>query len=60
MLTRMEPIEFELERTTKTPMDRMFARRVDLEGHNWPSTHLEPPGESGTCSSRTLRVRLRC
>ena len=34
MLTRMKPIEFELERTIKAPIDQVFARVVDIEGHN--------------------------
>lgn len=30
----MNPIEFELERTIAAPIDRVFARLVDIEGHN--------------------------
>jgi uncharacterized protein YndB with AHSA1/START domain len=30
----MKPIEFELERTVGAPIDRVFARLVDIEGHN--------------------------
>jgi uncharacterized protein YndB with AHSA1/START domain len=31
---RMKPIEFELERTIGAPIDQVFARLVDIEGHN--------------------------
>lgn len=31
---RMKPIEFELERTIRAPIDQVFARLVDIEGHN--------------------------
>jgi uncharacterized protein YndB with AHSA1/START domain len=31
---RMKPIEFELERTIRAPVDQVFARLVDIEGHN--------------------------
>ena len=34
MLTRMKPIEFELERTIRAPIDHVFARLADIEGHN--------------------------
>ena len=34
MMTRMKPIEFELERTIRAPIDQVFARLVDIEGHN--------------------------
>jgi uncharacterized protein YndB with AHSA1/START domain len=34
MLTRMKPVEFELERTIPAPIDQVFARLVDIEGHN--------------------------
>ena len=34
MLSRMKPIEFELERTIRAPIDQVFARLVDIEGHN--------------------------
>ena len=34
MLDRMKPIEFELERTIRAPIDQVFARLVDIEGHN--------------------------
>ncbi|MGE5719045.1 MAG: hypothetical protein ACM3XQ_04135 [Nocardioidaceae bacterium] len=30
----MRPIEFELERTIRAPIKRVFARLVDIEGHN--------------------------
>ena len=30
----MKPIEFELERTIRAPIDHVFARLVDIEGHN--------------------------
>lgn len=30
----MKPIEFELVRTIRAPIDRVFARVVDIEGHN--------------------------
>lgn len=30
----MEPIEFEIERTVRAPIDQVFARLVDIEGHN--------------------------
>ena len=30
----MKSIEFELERTIATPIDQVFARLVDIEGHN--------------------------
>lgn len=30
----MKPIEFEIERTIKAPIDQVFARLVDIEGHN--------------------------
>ena len=30
----MKPIEFELERTIRAPIDQVFARLVDIEGHN--------------------------
>ena len=30
----MKPIEFELERTVRAPIEQVFARLVDLEGHN--------------------------
>ena len=30
----MKPIEFELERTIPAPIDQVFARLVDIEGHN--------------------------
>jgi uncharacterized protein YndB with AHSA1/START domain len=31
---RMKPIEFELERTIAAPIERVFARLADIEGHN--------------------------
>jgi uncharacterized protein YndB with AHSA1/START domain len=34
MIARMQPIEFELERTIRAPIDQVFARLVDIEGHN--------------------------
>ena len=34
MLTRVRPIEFELERTIRAPIEQAFARLVDIEGHN--------------------------
>lgn len=34
MLVRMKPIEFELERTIGAPIEQVFARLVDIEGHN--------------------------
>ena len=34
MLARVRPIEFELERTIRAPIDQVFARLVDIEGHN--------------------------
>ena len=30
----MKTIEFELERTIRAPIDRVFAKLVDIEGHN--------------------------
>jgi len=30
----VRPIEFELERTIRAPIDQVFARLVDIEGHN--------------------------
>jgi uncharacterized protein YndB with AHSA1/START domain len=30
----MKPIEFEIERTIRAPIDQVFARLVDIEGHN--------------------------
>jgi uncharacterized protein YndB with AHSA1/START domain len=30
----MRPIEFELERTIRAPIEQVFARLVDIEGHN--------------------------
>lgn len=30
----MKPIEFELERTIEAPIDQVFARLLDIEGHN--------------------------
>ena len=30
----MKPIEFELQRTIRAPIDEVFARLVDIEGHN--------------------------
>lgn len=30
----MKPIEFELQRTIRAPIDQVFARLVDIEGHN--------------------------
>ena len=30
----MKPVEFELERTIPAPIDQVFARLVDIEGHN--------------------------
>ena len=30
----MRPIEFELERTVRAPIDQVFARLIDIEGHN--------------------------
>ena len=30
----MKPIEFEIHRTIRAPIDQVFARLVDLEGHN--------------------------
>ncbi|WP_324651709.1 SRPBCC family protein [Georgenia sp. H159] len=30
----MRPIEFEIERTIRAPIERVFARLVDIEGHN--------------------------
>jgi uncharacterized protein YndB with AHSA1/START domain len=30
----MEPIEFELERMISAPIDQVFARLVDIDGHN--------------------------
>ena len=36
----MKPIEFELERTIRAPIDQVFARLVDIEGHNeWMAEH---------------------
>ena len=34
MLGRVDSIEFELERTILAPIDQVFARLVDIEGHN--------------------------
>ena len=50
----MRPIEFELERTVRAPIEEVFARLVDIEGHNdWMAgtgsmlkrTHQTSPGE---------------
>jgi uncharacterized protein YndB with AHSA1/START domain len=30
----MKPIDFELERTVRAPIDQVFARLVDIGGHN--------------------------
>lgn len=30
----MKPIEFEIERTVNAPIERVFARLADIEGHN--------------------------
>lgn len=52
----MKPIEFELERTIGAPIERVFARLVDIEGHNdWMAdtgsmlkhTRQTSPGEPG-------------
>ena len=34
ILTHMKTIEFELERTIQAPIDQVFARLVDIDGHN--------------------------
>jgi uncharacterized protein YndB with AHSA1/START domain len=34
MLGGVKPIEFELERTIRAPIGQVFARLVDIEGHN--------------------------
>lgn len=34
MLTHMATIEFELERTIQAPIDQVFARLVDIDGHS--------------------------
>lgn len=34
MMLCMKPIEFELERTILAPIDKVFERLVDIEGHN--------------------------
>jgi uncharacterized protein YndB with AHSA1/START domain len=34
MLARMDPVEFELERTIRAPIDHVFARLADIEGYN--------------------------
>jgi uncharacterized protein YndB with AHSA1/START domain len=56
MLAVMRPIEFELERTIRAPIDQVFARLVDIEGHNrWMAntgsmlrrTRQTSPGEPG-------------
>jgi uncharacterized protein YndB with AHSA1/START domain len=31
---RVKPIDFELERTIRAPIDEVFARLVDIDGHN--------------------------
>jgi uncharacterized protein YndB with AHSA1/START domain len=31
---RVKPIEFELQRTIRAPIEQVFARLVDIEGHN--------------------------
>jgi hypothetical protein len=31
---RMRPIEFEIERTVRAPIDDVFARLIDIDGHN--------------------------
>lgn len=31
---RVKPIELELERTIRAPIDQVFARLVDIEGHD--------------------------
>ena len=34
MLAGMPPIEFEVQRRVRAPIDQVFARLVDIEGHN--------------------------
>jgi uncharacterized protein YndB with AHSA1/START domain len=52
----MRPIELELERRVRAPIDQVFARLVDIEGHNnWMAgtgsmlrrTRLTSPGDPG-------------
>jgi uncharacterized protein YndB with AHSA1/START domain len=56
MLARVKPIEFEIERMIRAPIDQVFARLVDIEGHNdWMAdsgsmlkhTRQTSPGEPG-------------
>jgi len=52
----MKPIEFELERTIRAPIHQVFARLVDLEGHNaWMSP--TNPSDAGSRSSPMLKTR---
>lgn len=47
---RMTPIDFEIERTIRAPIDQVFARLVDIEGYNdWM-------GGSGTMLGRTRQT----
>jgi len=46
----MKPIEFELERTMRAPIDQVFARLVDIEGHNDWMAH------TGTMLKRTRQT----
>jgi hypothetical protein len=34
VLARMKSIEFELDRTIRAPIDQVFARLADIDGHN--------------------------
>ena len=50
IVTRMKPIEFELERTIQAPVAEVFARLADIEGHNdWMP-------EKGTMLKRTRQT----
>jgi uncharacterized protein YndB with AHSA1/START domain len=46
----MKPIEFELERTIRAPVEEVFARLVDIEGHNDWMAH------TGTMLKRTRQT----
>ena len=50
----MKPVDFEIERTIRAPIEEVFARLVDIEGYNtWMAgtrsmlkgTHQTSPGE---------------
>jgi uncharacterized protein YndB with AHSA1/START domain len=65
----MKPIEFELERTIRAPSEQVFARLVDIEGHNaWMAgtgsmlkhtTQTSPGGHSVTVGAEPIRSHAR-